>query len=153
MATITMHQFKFTLDNGIGGTLTDYSGQITKATAPDVEIMEAKHHTFASRDSNRTIGGKNTEIKITVRVETTATSLYGILTGIAHSATFATYNGQLSFLLGSPDTTTSGSHTWSGECKVIKVGTLLPAEAGKGDIQTCEFTLGGDGTITYACVA
>lgn len=153
MAIITMHRFKFTLDNGIGGSLTDYSSQITKASAPTVEIMAGKHHTFAARDGNRSIGGKETELKITVRYETTATSLYGILMAIAHSATVATYDGTLSFLLGAPDTTTSGSHTWAGECKVIKAGVAIPGEAGKGDIMTCEFTLGGDGTITYAVVA
>lgn len=145
-----MHQFKFTLDNGIGGSLTDYSGQCTKATAPTVKINAGEHWVFNSRDSLRTIGGKSTTIKITVRAETTATSLYGILLAIAHSGTLATYNGTLSFLLGAPDTTTTGSHTWAGECKVIDVGNVVPAEAGKGDIMVCEFTLGGDAAITYA---
>jgi hypothetical protein len=153
MAVITKHQHKFTLDNGIGGSLTDYSSQITKVEAPGVDINSAVHHTFSSRDGNTTVGGKTTTLKITVRVETTATSLYGILQGIAHSSTPATYNGTLSFLCGSPDTTTTGSHTWSGECKVTKMGSPIPAEAGKGDAMVCEFTLGGDGTITYAVAA
>lgn len=149
MATVTLHQFQFRLDNAVGGSLTDYSGQVTKVEVP-VEIMSATHHTFASRDANATVGGKKTTIKATVRVETTASSLYGILMAIAHSATLATYNGTLSYSIGTPDTSTTGSHVMSGECKVTKIGSPLKAEAGKGEIQTVDVELTTDGTVTYA---
>lgn len=149
MATTVLHNFQFKLDNGIGGSLTDYSSQIIKLTTT-LKLNAGEHFVFGTRDSYRTIGGKSHEIKLTVRVETTATSLYGILMGIAESGTLATYNGTLTFQLGTPDIATTGSHTATGECKVISAGDPWKAEAGKGEIQMCEFSLGGDGAITYA---
>jgi hypothetical protein len=149
MALATLHQFQFYLDAGIGGSITDYSGAITKIST-SLDVQAGEHWTFAGRDSNRSVGGKSHTIKITVRVETTATSLFGYLMGIAQSGTLATYNGTLTFRLGTPDFATTGSITATGECKVIGAGSPWMAEAGKGDIQTCEFTLGTDGTVTYA---
>ncbi len=148
MTILTQHQFMFTLDNGVGGSLTDYSSQITECEVPQ-KINAGEHFTYDIRHSKRSVGGLSTSIKVTVRVETTATSLYGILVGIGNSGTITTYNGTISFLLGTPATTGTGAHTWAGECKVISMGGLK-TKAGEGAIQTCQFELGGDGAITYA---
>src|SRR5690242_4632333 len=121
MTVLTQSQFQITLDNGVGGTPTDYSSQITECEVPQ-KINAGEHFVFSSRDSQRSVGGKSTSIKLTVRVQDTATSLYGILIGIANSGTITTYNGTISFLLGTPATTGTGAHTWAGECKVISVG-------------------------------
>ena len=115
-----------------------------------IKINAGEHWTFGSRDSQRTVGGKSTTVKITVRVETGATSLYGICLGVAHHGTSTTYNGTMSFLLGTPLTTGTGAHTWAGELKVIDISSPVKAKAGDGNVQTCVITLGGDGAITYA---
>ncbi len=151
MATVPNHQIVFKLDNGIGGSLTDYGGQITEIDLP-VEIMSASHHTFASRYQNATVGGLKHTIKIKVRVETTATSLHGILFMNAHSATPATYNGTYTFQVGTPDVTTTGSLTLTGECKLTKAGSPYKAGAGKGEIQICDYELTTDGALTPGVV-
>lgn len=151
MATIVHHNAVLNVDNGIGGTPTAYHSQCTKI-ASTLKVNAGEHWVFAGRGSNRTVGGISHTIKPTVRVETTATSFYGILTTILESATLTTYNGTLTYQLGVPDFTSSGSHTWTGECKVISGGSVT-AEAGKGDVQTCDFELGTDGAVTYAIVA
>jgi hypothetical protein len=152
MATVTYHSAVLNVDNGIGGTPTAYSSQCTKI-ATTLKVNAAEHWTFGTRDSQRSVGGKSHEIKPTVRVETTATSFYGILMAILESGTLATYNGTLTYQLGVPDFTSSGSHTWTGECKVVGAGDVVMGEAGKGEVQTCDFTLGTDGAVTYAVVA
>lgn len=152
MATIVYHNAVLNVDNGIGGSPTAYSSQCTKITTT-LKVNAGEHWVFGTRDSDRSVGGKSHVIKPTVRVETTATSFYGILMAILESGTLATYNGELTYQLGVPDFTSSGSHTWTGECKVIGAGNIVMGEAGKGEVQTCDFELGTVRTVTYAVVA
>ncbi len=149
MAVLVQGQFVFKLDNGIGGSPTDYSSQITEIDVP-FKINAGEHWTFGSRDSQRTVGGRSHEIALTVRVQDTATSLFGILMAVAESVVQANFNGTLTFQLGVPDFTTTGSHTLTGESKIIDGGTPWSGKAGKGDVQTAKFKLGADGAVTYA---
>lgn len=151
MAVITMHNAELKIDNGIGGSLTSYHAQCTKATLTTTP-KTGEHFTFGTRGGRQTVGGYSNVVEVTVRNETTATSLYGILMAIVASGTLATYGGTLSFQLGAPDIATTGSHLYSGEVVAVDAGTPVTGEAGKGEVQTTTFKLNVDGNITYAVV-
>lgn len=149
MAAIAMHEGVVKVDATVGATaVTDISAGVIGFTL-NVNRNVGTHHTIGNAWAQRTVGGKDGQGTIRVRVEKETATAYDYL---ANSVTDDDEDDRRTLELYSPDATT-GSLKYSGEAVFGNVQNALNVTGGSGDAQVADIPFFFDGTVTFAAVS
>lgn len=136
------------IDNA-AGALTDYSGDVERATGTISEVSGGGYFVANStwqQQTSETNAPKSWSVSITAVDSEGATELGGMvrawLMGTRNHRTVELYQ---------PDES-AGSHKMSGEAKLVNPGSFVDITAGSGNPVRKSIQLAGHSTCTYAVV-
>lgn len=148
MAGIAMHQASVSVDATVGATaLTDISAGVVGVTL-NINRNVGTHHTIGNDWAQRTVGGKDGNGTIRVRVEKETATAYDYL---VNSVMDDDEDDRRTLEIYTPDTT-SGSLKYSGEAVFGNVTNAVNATGGSGEAQVADVPFSFDGTVTLAAV-
>ena len=136
------------LDN-VSGVLTDYSASIMSATL-NINGNAQPFYTLGSKYANAPDSKKSWSVDLVFYAETGSTGAYGMITDWLMNNDIP---GAKTLLIGTPDATTTGSQTFTGEVKCDSISPAASIDASGGRPQQLTARLMGDGALTKATVA
>ena len=147
MPRINISEALIKMDSTEGGTVTDYSNEIMRATL-DTTRTNSRHYTFGLVSGLVTVGKLGGTLTLTVEGNTGSTSLLGVLNTMMTDTSPTTR----SFEVYIPNATAaSGSQKYVFEAHLVNL-QMANADAGGNGVAMHEATFEVDGAITFTNV-